>query len=947
MLEYIPIKSSGEKVILLKNFDTQSGLWIIPHSQVKYDLQNFYVGSQKNLIGDPFKTISEFWEEMLLRYHPKVSMISEDAITIFIKSELHTRREKWCHLPGAASIVFKLLSNLLPVLSHIEGPELLSQLTQTNTNIRKKWGKRLLEAMKIWKKIKGQFVAPLWIPSLLSHFSNPFDQLPYKTIVVDMSCDLLPVEMQIFEQLAQKNHVIIIGPDPAWLQKYPHEFSAYHLSHKSAMSTLDSHDHIFFDKLKNTSNRRFVSTLAEVKDAVNAVRRWLDEGIEPTKIVISGPSIKTYLPALQEHLDSEGIPYNQPFIIAVRDLPDIIRWVSKMQVQLKPQAQAHALELAIFTGSNQNGCENFISYKEFHRLYSRILDPEDYKRSQTIYKQLVKKKAISKDTELDAFSFLTYAQGLARGFENLSAKSVEGLTLVLKSFIQNTKGFPPLKASYWLDILESIISKTHISSQVLSFQGVHLCDLIFADKLFAQKIYMMGLSEQSLKGQRSSLLNNVDISSINNQLGFFLEPVEKSPLEFCADWMLSHPTMDKVISFPETNFIGDPLTPSILWLRGQQNTDIVATTVLSGNQAGKHYCSHPIDLFESTRYESQTREGVIKANDKNRKEFDLRAMTLKFKKEIEGSAQAGLNFPYNPSHLSVSSLERYHKCPFIFYAEDVLNLRSYRALDMDMDPLDQGTLTHALLSQLTEEPFQPHWTDEQLDKLVEETLVKEKISLGEPQFKKNFKSTQIKKLQEFLQFEKEWREDFQQTKTILREEEVFGYLCPHTGQISPKEKEGFILIKGRLDRLDQVGDHVFTVIDYKSSLSGKTNHKTWLEKGEFQLGLYALMVKEGCLKDKTGDMINIASAVYFGIKEMKRDKGFLLKEYDGLVHKINNRSRHKIDKDQQEQFFQDLQKQISQIVSSILQGHFQPSPKDKGLCQTCDWRNICQAPHLM
>ena len=80
---------------------------------------------------------------------------------------------------------------------------------------------------------------------------------------------------------------------------------------------------------------------------------------------------------------------------------------------------------------------------------------------------------------------------------------------------------------------------------------------------------------------------------------------------------------------------------------------------------------------------------------------------------------------------------------------------------------------------------------------------------------------------------------------------------------------------------------------------------------------------------------------------MKRNKGFLLKEYDGLAHKINTRSPHKMDKDQQEQFFQGLQKQTSQIASSITQGHFQPDPKDKNLCQTCDWRNICRAPHLI
>ena len=137
MLEFKEIKNSNERITLLKDFDIESGLWIVPYIQTKHDLQNFYINSHKSLIKDPFKTISEFQEEILLSCYPEIQIVSEDVIQTFIKNELNTHQEKQYHFSGSAYTIFKLLSHLLPIFSHIEGPELLSQLIQENAMIKK------------------------------------------------------------------------------------------------------------------------------------------------------------------------------------------------------------------------------------------------------------------------------------------------------------------------------------------------------------------------------------------------------------------------------------------------------------------------------------------------------------------------------------------------------------------------------------------------------------------------------------------------------------------------------------------------------------------------------------------------------------------------------------------------------------------------------------------
>ena len=915
MLEFKRIKNSNKKIALLKEFDIDLGFWIVPHIQIKYDLQNFYINSHKNLIGDPFKTISEFQEEILLSCRPELQIVSENIIQTFIKNELNASQERRYHFSGSVHIIFRLLSHLLPIFSHIEGPELLSQLIQENAVIKRKWGRHLLEAMKIWKKLKDQFIIHSWISSVLVHRENP--PVYHKMIVVDMGCDLLTAEMEMFERLAKDNHVVIVHPDPLWFQKYPNEFFAY--NHQKAISPSSySHKDDLFEN--NIINRRFVSMLAEVKDAVGTVRKWIDQGIDPSKIVISAPSIKTYMSVLKKYLDIENIPYNQSFITEVHSLPDIAMWISKIQLQLKPEVQPYALELAVFG----NHHKDTISHKDFYHIYGHILDTEDYKRSEIIYNNFISKTPLLKDAKLSAFDFLNYVYQFWDN--NSSEKSIEGFTQILSVFIKNTKRLPRLKASDWLEILESIVSKTNISSSSPSFEGIYLSDLSMTDHLFAQKIYMMGLSEQGLKGERSSLLNNLDISSINNQLGFFLEPVEKSPLEFYTDWILSNPSLDKVISFSETDFIGEVLTPSILWLRNQK--EIKHPQIPSTNQIDQIQADH-----------LRIANTLLKSNKNSQKTINA---TLKNILQDKALINTNSKLSYNPPSLSVGALENYYKCPFIFYVENVLKIKSLITLNMDMNPLTQGSLIHALLSDLTKEPFCSDWTDQQLDDLIEDHLVKENILFGEAEFKTSFKEIQIKKLQEFLQFERSWRKEFPKTQTILREAKIQAYIDSE-GQISPQSFKGAILIKGRLDRLDKVGDSAFSIIDYKLSLSSKTNYKTWIKNGDLQLGLYALMVKSGCLEDVSGD---VASVVYFGMKEMKRDKGFLLEEYNGFAHNINSH-HHKMNVNQQKDFFSILQSEIGQIISSIMKGDFSPHPRDKNLCQKCHWRNICKAPHLI
>ena len=916
MLEQREITTIQDKIAFLKASDTDHSLWIVPRLQNKHDLQRFYISSQGSLIGDPFKTTAEFWRELLLQCSPRLQVISTHSMQTFIKDTLQKQPEKWCHLQGTASIVFQILTHFLPILSHVEGPQLLSQWLQAHPVAQEKWGSYILLAMKIWRQIEGRFIIPAWIPSMILQALFLKDMHLSKTIIVDLNCDLLSTEMQVFKQLSRNNSIVILQPDEKWLKTYPNEFMAY-------LDESNSSDSVSQDTLvtHNTMARRFTSMLAEVKDAVGTVRHWIDQGIDIHKIVVTAPHIQTYWPVLRSYLDFEGIPYSQPLSTPLNTLPDVIEWLARIQIQIKPHAYFHTLTSAVFGGQNRSS-HRLMDYEQFHQTYSRILNPSDYQRSQSIY-QFISKDAISKDQRIDALSFLAYIQK----FWQPSTKATDALEKVFQIFLEDSIYLPHLKPLEWLELLEQIISSTHLSVQDFSLHTLQIADLPVANKWFAQKIYILGLSQQGLKAQRPSLLSNADVLSLRSQLGFSLDLPERSPLEVHADLILSNPDTDKVISFAETDFMGRSLTPSLLWLKASppQTTQTPYLTLWDVYQKKANCVKTAKQTFTRLKKWPQ-------------KHLDTTLQTLMRDQHLQEDA---LLPSYIVEKISVSGLENYHKCPFIFYAQDVLKLKSFPAFDMDVQALHQGLMIHELLAELTKEPFQPQRTDQELDSMIDHYLNKHPIVM-ESQFRKSFKELQREKLQSFLAFESQWRKQFPQTKIFLTEENIIGYIDPQSGQVSATQKDGYILLKGRLDRLDQVGTDLFSIIDYKLSFSQKTNYKTWLKNGEFQLGVYALMVKEGCLSGVTGEVV---SAVYFGLKEMRRDKGFLLKEHDRVAHRLTT-SYHQISKTGLQDFFKQLKEVLHQILVGIRRGDFQANPRDKTSCPSCPWRRICKAPHL-
>jgi ATP-dependent helicase/nuclease subunit B len=173
--------------------------------------------------------------------------------------------------------------------------------------------------------------------------------------------------------------------------------------------------------------------------------------------------------------------------------------------------------------------------------------------------------------------------------------------------------------------------------------------------------------------------------------------------------------------------------------------------------------------------------------------------------------------------LPVTGLDRLRADPYQFYASNVLRLPELEALDADPGPAWQGKLAHAILEVW-------HKTGRPLPEIATEKLAEMN---PHPLTRALWRPRLLKAL--------EWV-----AETIAADPARTPVLFEESGKIDWRG----VTIKGRIDRLDQLADGTFAVVDYKT---GGPPKRSQVAAGyALQLGTLGLMLEEGAFGTTTG-----------------------------------------------------------------------------------------------
>ena len=854
----------------IKKLDLNKQSLIVSSQQAKTDLKLYFLKEKDITIGDSIKTFFEFLEGILFSINPNIRIVSSNFIKALIKKNLS--------LKGQAEITFEFLKLLIPVFSHPNGHEILSEWIYENLR-KSKWVKLIDESYEFYNSIlKKNITTYEFIPAIL--FNEDLSQIKLKSTVIYVGSNLRNIHTHILKNLGKTNDLTLICPNKYWVDSNESlkNYKEFEIKNSFKVPNIN---------IKET--RRFSSKLSEVKDCVNQIRKWLSYDIRPFEICILSPDIENYLPVLETHLDFEGIGYNSTSKTPLKSFTDALRVISILRSKVNPSK--NDLALSLFDVKSP-----IISYNSFLENFDVVTRVEDYERDKEVFK-FITKNLPYKDLNLKEFMGLIEAIW----------KQIDGDSEILKQVLSRlSQDNLDVKISLvqWLDYFENMLSEIKISDKDSNLAGVGILSLSDFERVDAKKIFMLGMSDQAIEESNFLPLTEQDIKKIEQDIGFILN-TKVSDQEFKASWIMSGQA-GVILSFSEQGFFSEELSPSYLWIKSE--TRLKDKNVVNNPQKTRW------DLLALGQLEADQR-GNSPVCEKNRINKSLKDYDLK--------------------KISATKLEQFYKCPFIFYAKNILNLKEVFPKNLDFNFLERGFILHKALKELVKNSLiykQPNQAEikQELRKIILEKIEKEN-----PVFEKKYLDLLIDKytkvLDRVLYFEKKKRSQ-EKYLTLYKEKTFETYFSLDKKTFVSDRDKNSVKIKCIVDRIDllqgesfEAKDQSLRIIDYKYS-GANPHHPLWLKQGYLQLLLYSEVVS-------SLNLGSISEAYYFMIKELKQ-KGFFLDE--------KTTRRGKISREDLIKLFVNFELELAKILTKIKKAEFDPKPLVKKNCDNCYLYNTCR-----
>jgi hypothetical protein len=291
--------------------------------------------------------------------------------------------------------------------------------------------------------------------------------------------------------------------------------------------------------------------------------------------------------------------------------------------------------------------------------------------------------------------------------------------------------------------------------------------------------------------------------------------------------------------------------------------------------------------------------------------------------------------------LSPTSLNRYRRCAFQFYLQDIMRIEENEEVEETLEARTIGLIVHETLEKLFEPLKGKQLTGgdvTELKKNLESQLAKtfeKQYAQGEIRFGKNRLIYEVIKnfLKSYLNFESDFLKELESSGaklTILKlEEELAANLSLEEGNID-------VRLRGNVDRMDEV-DGTVRIIDYKTG-EVKTTDLSLTEWGDFDDGskldkafqvlMYAWLVQQSSGEPNP----HYESGV---ISMRKLSEGFI--KFGIRLEKRGSRDTI-VDKEVLLQFEQYLRQTLEELFDKEIPF---VQTKDIEVCQRCNFNTLC------
>lgn len=785
--------------------------------------------------------------------------------------------------PSADQAICDFMDQFAPVIFHQGGAENLKEWFEKNPRSFERWGS--------WYRIAEQFaqyflekrwLAPAWVASVLYQELQSKDKL-----------DSIWSQGLIFDlgcELTQTEADLI-----QWLARsfdcevlkptppLPLNFELLLSSYEQLPAPAKTSSAAVSSSQRVEKTFRFSGMLAEVKHAVAQSRTWLEAGVKPREIAILAPDIESYWAVLAEFMEVEGLPVQKERATRLQSLPVVHQWIANIRIRAGG-LDSGQLQMAIY--GPEMGAASPLRFEEFAALFTNLLGPEDLGRSAAIQKYFGQSLNSKKVMRVEEFLGCTLPFWTRTDLSDI-------LEILIKELLQKSSVNSEMRLSNWLFFLERLICKKEIRLQPVDNEGIVVANFSDGESLFTTHRIFLGLSQSQLKAKSLSWILPSEINSFNRDHGFYLMDPEASRATFELEWLRLGASVEDHYCFPGTQWEGTIETPSQFWME---------VCVKEKGAEGIHILQIP----EVTRWDEIQEDALRMVLPSNSGQMKL----------------------HKEKNLSASSLQRFRDCPFIFFSEKVLELRAPPEVDLDLDRRTKGQLIHGVLEKMTAPEQFLKWTAEDIRQLLEQEKLKLPPGFVHEGLWAPLREKNVALALRFQEQEKLWQQKYPTSKIIAREQK-FEFVF-----------EG-MRFKGVIDRLDG-DDKRLVVLDYKATEGQLKTFNKWFDENQLQLGFYSWLLEKGLVAEL--GIRQVVGAFFYILKNLDRSSGFKTNDGENLLD-VQRKKSH-ISLEAKLKFYEDLEVEIRKVIQHISHGEFLPKPRDLDICERCQWRGLCRAPHL-
>jgi ATP-dependent helicase/nuclease subunit B len=902
------IQKISDKKNLFDELANADSLWVVSTTEAKRRLQMRSAPDNVVMNTQNILRATEYWSWLFQMNVPEKQLVSDSLFFVLL--------ENW-YKNHDIDIQFQdikkfktLCDQIFPILVSAEKELFYDWLGEDEQR-----SLRLLpwiqNAQSFLEYLQGQdFVSRSWLISSLLEKDNLYFGA-HKKFIFDLGNEIQPEEAQMILKLSETQEVDVIAPWTSLFVNYRTGRSYQKLDAEYALKPPSMERH------ENIISLRSSSVLNEVKSITSFVRERLDGGTLPHQIAIVAADPEQYWDMVKSHFDVEGVPLEKGVVTKVMSLPYFHDWLAKLKVLVRNYTSG---DLESFLNAKNYFSKNKLAYLDFKKNFSRLYEVE---MGEGLIDETAQWSAEDQISFSDFISFL-YATWTYPDY-TLYNKLADAL---IKDFKMEMR----FSFSEWHNYLNMLVAKMESGVEPPVVRGVIFTGPHQTDHSEYTHLVVLGCHRSAMQVTTNSPFLPEDVAHLDNDLGYYLPPYEDKKVEIDLRWAMTQSSVEILLSYPETDFVGDPYVVSQMWLEQTQGKPVFVPSF-------------------RTRWDSIMRQPLNSLNWQLENEKNLTLIEQKMDRDLSLDCWKPIETTYK-GRLSASAFARYDECAFLFLAERHFKLSELRQFDLEIDFMFQGNVLHRIVEVLLLKYPQLDISEIELKELYDQILLEKDTVRGVSEdiltYWRREKFRHLIMIRRFLEEEKNWRLQHPQLQVVALEAVVSGYIGLVEEEVVLSVEplnDTFLAFAGKIDRIDKDSLGQYGIYDYKTSKNkNMVSFEKWPTSFQMQMPLYATSIENGLVEGLSPASVVMAAYIFF--KDSTRGNGFVLTDRENGFVDLSSRKHHNVTHDTQISVFAELYAKLKEIFIKIQEGHFMAQPKDVKTCDKCAWRRLCRAPHL-